>query len=153
MVNTATIILTRSIAVAWSMIALALLQIGYWSIDRSPPFRLESYTSSPTVPGETMLIDGKVWRDSSRDCSVNFSRYLTDSAGYISNISGIQMLTDAAIDERQAETPNAMHVAVPIPNNVVRGPAELTTVAAYSCNPIQQIFPIQVLIRIPVQIL
>lgn len=153
MVDKTTRILHRSIALAWTMIALALLQVGWWSINRSPPFELLSVSTSATVAGEYILIDAKVRRDPSRNCDVKYMRYITDAAGYRTELGGLQYMTDEAIDALEKETPGELHLAIRIPENVVSGNAVIGTVLSYACNPVQQVFPIQELINIPVRIL
>ena len=143
----------RSIVVAWTLIAIAMGQVFYWMYDRSPPLVIFEYTASPTQPNGTMLINGDVKRSLDRECSAVLSRTLIDANGYRSAIGGSQIMTADAIRKIDDANHNKMLVAIPIPKDIVPGPAVLATSMSYTCNPIHQLWPIEMLIEMNVEIL
>lgn len=153
MATAVTLFLHKSIAIAWALWIAVACQLAYWAYDRAAPFTLLESTTFAVAPGGTMLVNGTVFRDRTRDCNVTFNRYFTDSKGYRTDLAGAQYLTDQALDAMDDASPNQIKLSVQVPNNIAPGPAVFTTALAYICNPVQQFFPIPVLMNIPVQIL
>lgn len=144
--------LERYIFVSWAIIAVCATAGAWWAFDRSPPFLLGSYTVYDAAPGQTMFINANVKRDLSRECSTRFSRYLY-SNGVRHEISGSQYMSAAAIADMDKQMPDALRMAVRIPPDIVPGPATLVTALEYTCNPLHQVWPIDVLMRMNVRIL
>ncbi len=145
--------LERSIAVAWVLIALSAAVVIYWAFDRSPPFVMLDYTAFNGRRGETVLVAANVDRNLERNCSVTFSRYLFDAKGVRSDLSGIQYMTASALAQMERDNPSKLLLSVKLPDNVQPGPAKLVTSLEYVCNPIQRIWPLDVLMEMNLVVL
>lgn len=130
------------------------VQVAVWWLDRRPPFELLSYTAPPVQAGGVLRVDGLVRRDLDRDCSVVASRNLMDSSASRYEVSSMITMTPAALRKMDAAAPGEIHLSIPIPPYMPPGRADLVTVLAYRCNPLQDIMrPIDVQMRIPFQVL
>jgi hypothetical protein len=130
-----------------------LVWIGAMAFDREPPFKLLSYWTNQPKPGGTLVVRAKVQRDLDRECSVTSSRYLFDKVGARHEASGQQMMTPQALRNMDALAPGELNLQVPIPLSFPPGPATLTTVLEYRCNPLQDIArPIPVEMSVPFEV-
>lgn len=143
----------------WRWIPRAvLLALSAWvlvmAFDREPPLALiSSWTSSPK-PGGILVVRAKVRRDLDRECSATFSRYLFDKFGSRHEATGPQMMTAQGIRNMDALAPGELNVQLPVPINFPAGPAIMTTIFEYRCNPLQDLFrPIGVEMNIPFEVL
>lgn len=128
--------------------------ITYWASDNKPPYKLLSYTVFNAAPGGTMFIEMKSERDTTRDCAVNYSRELLDSAGNRWLVTPDQDKSAAEIAEIERDTPGKYRLPVYIAEKAQPGPATLIIPLAYSCNLYQRFWrPIRVPVRINVNIL
>ena len=130
-----------------------LIWAGTMALDRSPPFELLSYATNRPGPGGTLVVRAQVRRDLERECSVTFSRYLFDRFGARHEASGPQLMTPQALRNMDAMAPGQLNLQVPIPPAFPPGPASLTTVLEYRCNPLQDVLrPINVEMAIPFEV-
>ena len=127
--------------------------LAYWSVDRTPPFTLLSYSTEPVKRGGTALIKANVVRDVTRGCTVTYSRFLFDSRGFRYDLNEQQRMTAEAIKSLDKITPNVLSIAVPIPQDISVGRALFQSVLHYTCNPLQLIFPITVFMEVDFTIL
>ena len=130
----------------WRAILIGcLIQVGFWAVDRSSPFRLISYTTTSAPPGGSALVVAKVRRDLARDCSVVFSRHMFDASGARFDIVAGQAMSGYALRLMDALTPGELRLRVDVPASAVPGPAHLVSALEYSCNPFHRAFaPIEV---------
>lgn len=136
------------------VLVCVLIWIGAMALDRAPPFKLLSYWTNQPKPGGTLVVRAKVHRDLERECSVKFSRYLFDKVSARYKASGPQLMTPQALRNMDALAPGELNLQVPIPINFPAGPAVLTTVLEYRCNPLQDVVrPIPVEMNIPFEVL
>lgn len=138
----------------WMLILVVSLgQLVWWAMDRSPPFRLVSHQVNSPHAGGVLSVRAKVQRDLDRECSVTFSRYLFDKVGARHEASGPQMMTPKALRNMDALAPGELNLQAPIPINFPPGPASMTTVLEYRCNPLQDVSsPIPVEMNIPFEV-
>lgn len=131
-----------------------LVWIGVMEFDREPPFKLLSYATNQPTPGGTLIVRAHVRRDLERECSVTFSRYLFDKVGARHEASGQQLMTPQALRNMDALAPGELNLQVPIPSIFPPGPATLTTVLEYRCNPLQDLLrPISVELNMAFEVL
>jgi hypothetical protein len=143
----------RSVMFAWLLIAAVAGVLLFWAFDRSPPFELKDYTVFNGRRGETLLVSATVHRAVDRSCSVTFSRYLFDAKGVRTDLSGIQYMTASALEQMNRVNPDRLLLNVKVPDSVQPGPAKLVTSLEYVCNPIQRLWPIDVLLEMNLVVL
>ena len=148
-----TSVLERYIVFSWAIIGACALVALYWALDRSPPFVLLDYTVLNATRGETAYVNATVERDTGRDCTVNFVRYLVDANKARHDIGGTMYMTAAALQQMERDMPNSLRLAVHIPADVPVGPATLVTALEYRCNPMHALWPIDVLMLIELKVL
>ena len=135
----------RLVLLPWLLIILGIVQIIVWSLDRTPPFQVLSYTTEPAKAGGTVLLYADVWRDTTRNCSLEFSSYIYDSIGTRWDYEGVQLVTAEGMTALEAKTPGKLFRKMRIPENMAAGPASIQTYMSYRCNPLQDLVrPIQV---------
>lgn len=136
-----------------AILVLCLLQVAWWLVDRVPPFRLIEATTNTPRPGEMLIVEARVHRDLKRDCSVTFSRYLFDSAGFRHESIGPQLMTPYALRTMDAMAPGQLNIRMQIPEGFPPGRGTVNTVLEYRCNPLQDLVrPIQVEMNIPFEV-
>ena len=130
----------------WRAILIAcLIQVAFWAFDRSPPFKLISYTSTSAPPGKSVLLTAKVRRDLSRECSVVFSRHFFDSSGARYDLVAGQYMSAYALRLMDQLTPGELRLRDDLPESVTPGLAHLFTNLEYSCNKFHRlVWPIEV---------
>lgn len=130
----------------WTLIiVVSVLQVCYWALDRSPPFRVESYTVAPVHRGEVVSIDAKVWRDVNRGCSVTLANSLYDSKGVRYSIEPPIKFTPGDISALDRKSPGRMMRNIQLPDIVPAGPASIVSSMEYECNLLQEIIrPIRI---------
>ena len=148
-----TSVLERYILFSWAVIGACALVALYWALDRTPPFVMTDYTVLNATRGETAYVNAKVERDTGRDCTVTFVRYLMDANKARHDIGGTQYMTAAALQQMERDMPDSLRLAVRIPADVPVGPAALVTALEYRCNPIHALYPIDVLLEIRLEVL
>ena len=143
----------RYIFVSWMILAGTGIIALYWALDRSPPFVLGSYTAFNAQPGETMFITASVQRAAEHDCSVRFSRYLVDSNKVRHEIAPDGFMSATALKDLERESPNQLRIALRVPLAAAPGPGALVTNMEYQCNPLHAVWPIDVLLRMDIEVL
>lgn len=124
----------------WMLILVVSIgQVVWWALDRSPPFRVDSYTIAPVRQGDTVVLDAKVWRDIDRGCSVTLSNNLYDSTGARHVIEPPMRFTPGDIAALERKTPGRMSRKIQLPDVVPAGPASIVSSMSYECNPLQEI--------------
>ncbi len=132
----------------WVLIlAVSIGQVVLWSLDRSPPFRVDSYTIAPVHRGGTITLNAKVARALDRECSVTLSNSLYDATGARHVIEPPIKFTPKDLAALERKTPGRMMRNLPLPEVVPAGPASLVSSMEYTCNPLQEMLrpiPVQV---------
>lgn len=141
------------IKVAFALLFIWFAILGYWAVDRSSPFQLKDYTVFNAGRGQTMFIDADVQRDTARACAVTFSRYLFDSKLIRHELGGGQYMSAAALKDMDATLPGRLRLAIQVPPGAALGPASLITALEYNCNPVHTVWPIEVLMKMNVEVL
>ncbi len=100
-----------------------------------------------------MVIEAKVKRDPSRNCSASWTRYIIDSTHTRIELMGTQYTTAAAITAMENASPGRLRIAVELPESVTPGPARLMATTEYVCNPLQRLHPIDLLTVMDIMIL
>ena len=139
----------------WRVIIVIGLGMLTWQlvVDRQAPFRVGKVYSAQAYPGDPVTIQAEVWRDTSRDCSVDMDRYSLDSDLQRTDYprASFSPLDVAKMDQRD---PGMMRPTVLLSANAACGPATLVTNLYYSCNQAQQwILPIHVRTELPFTVL
>ena len=132
----------------WLWIILLVVSVGQiilWSIDREPPFRVDSVRVTNAQPGGLIHIDAEVFRDVRRECGVTVSTHLYDSTGARFTIDSTAIISSAGIAAMERKTPGKLLRTIQLPAGVAVGPASMVSSMAYTCNPLQEVLrPIQV---------
>lgn len=138
--------------VAWTIIVLAIVVVLYFAADRAPPFAVLHTEPAQAMPGDHIVVRATVRRDSSRNCSAEFSRYLFDSAGTRFDL-GHAIASSDMIATMDRQSPGRLAVSFRIPPPAEPGPARLRTVLEYTCNRTHKIMPIVVTTEMPLTVL
>ena len=144
--------LQRIVIVAQLTIFAALIVVMVQALDREPPFHLLSVEPAAAKPGETVRLRMAVTRDITRPCSASFSRYVVDSEAtrYFLDASQASRKLIEAIELR---TPGRLDVAFKVPDASAIGPATLITSLEYTCNKVHYLWPIEVTMTAPFEVL
>lgn len=130
------------------------LQLSLWWLDNKPPFLLIAYTVSPTERGDLAILRVNVKRDLSRDCSVTYSRMFYDAEGTRTELTpDVQLMTAEAINDLDARTPDKLVITVRVPKEAAKGLGAVVTPLEYVCNPLHQLYPIHLLLRMNLEVL
>lgn len=133
---------------------IAFGQCVVWSLDRTPPFEMLSYNALPARAGDNSIIKLDVRRDLARKCSVTYSRMFFDAKGARFEVtSGQQVMSAAAIEESNKRAPNTLRLSIMVPTKASPGVGALITTLDYACNPVHQLYPVQVLITMDIEVL
>lgn len=120
-----------------------------WAINRTPPFTvLEGRIIPPAIPGGVLRIDGVVKRDLSRDCDLEVTQWVEESAGYRHYLNPVAMRAES-IRKLEEISPGRTQYAAAIPPTVKPGPAVYHAESRYTCNPVHLLWPISIITRIP----
>lgn len=145
-------LVVHTVKVAQVIILAALCLVGYYAMDRDPPFAVLSVTPSEAMPGQYVTIEAKVRRDTWRRCDAEFSRYLYDSSGARFDL-GHSIASAEMIGKMDAASPGVLRVSVLLPASMAPGPANLETVLDYFCNKVHRAWPITVTTDLPFLVL
>lgn len=145
--------LERYLIISWAVIGACCIVLGYWALERRPPFELGEYTATPASRGEAVYITASVKRDLTRDCAATFTRYLVDANKVRHDMGGAQYMTATAIQQMDRDTPDSLRMAVRVPADMPVGKATLVTVLEYRCNPVHVLWPIDMVIEMKVKVL
>lgn len=137
------------------LIALAgLIQAAVWALDNQPPTRMLGAEVPPVFAGDTVIVTEKVERDKDRPCGARHTRILFDSIGTPFDIQGGAQTTNAAAREKRAAlSPGKLTFTVKVPPEAASGPATIVTTMQYTCNPLHQLFPIEAVTIVNLEIL
>lgn len=138
--------------VAKLSIFLGAVVMAVYAFDREPPFTLLSVEPAIALPGHFVKITAKVHRDTSRNCTASFSRYIHDGA-QTRFFSDASFASDAMIDTMEKKYPGKLMIAIRIPDEAVPGPAQIETILRYQCNKVHALWPIEVTLQMPFTIL
>jgi len=153
MMTRTTELLMRLEGVFKAFLLLCLIPVVWWAFDREPPFHMISATTNTPRPGEILEVRAVVRRDLDRDCSVTFSRYLFDAAGFRHESTGPQIMTPYALKAMDAMAPGKLNVRMRVPTEFPVGKGTFTTVLVYRCNPLQDLFrPIELEMNVPFEV-
>lgn len=130
MMHTANEIVAQTVRIAQLIIIAALCLVGYYAMDREPPFAIVSVLPAAAKPGEYITIQAVVRRDISRKCSADFSRYLYDASGARFDL-GHSIASAEMIEQLERTSPNVLRISVILPETMAIGPAKLQTVLSY----------------------
>ena len=140
----------------WLPILIALagcVQIAVWWADSAPPFAVLGLERLERVqPGHTVRISAYVLRDVKRGCAATMRRSVFDSGGYRYDIGGEIYFSAASIEAMEQRSPGRLTVAFDVPGGVLPGPAVLQSQLEYACNPLQVLWPIEVVTDLPFEV-
>lgn len=128
----------RSLLVAWLIILSSAVQCIFWALDREPPFKLLSYTATAARAGDSLKLDSQVWRDETRKCRIDYTRYIYDSTKREAPLPSAPSVSAAQRDEFALNSPGWRRELVPIPEGLAPGPAVIRSTLNYYCNPLQE---------------
>ena len=137
-------------ALTWGAVIVASL---FWASNTTPPFVLKDYKAMPLYQGGMITIDANVERDLDRRCSVKYSRKIVDSAGIVYSIEPTTEMSYNAIKVLEELNPGKLRINAQTSNSISTGWATVLTPLSYSCNPLQKIFPIQMVLKMRVQVM
>ena len=144
--------LRRSILFAWAIIAVCMVLLGVWALDRKPPFALISSDLSYTAAGNFAVVKAHVRRDLGRNCSAAYSRQFYDSTGVRFDLVNNVVATPSSIQLLNNLTPGSLVVTFLVPTTAVKGSGKLVSVLEYRCNPLHYLWPIDVVYSVPMEI-
>lgn len=143
--------MARHFGLAW---LLVLAWPTYWSFDRKPPLSVNGYvTVTQILPGNTALIEIPVIRETWRNCSTQFRKRLVDSQDEEFEYGIEQLISAASLVEMEKRTGPWIKTSIHIPDTAHAGIATLVIDAAFICNPLHKLWPIERTLYIPLAIL
>lgn len=122
------------------VLTVSLGQVIWWAFDRTPPFSVVDYTTTPSKAGGVVVIDANVRRDLDRDCFVEMSTRVFDSTGMRWGLGMTQPVTPDGIRELAAKAPGKLLRKIQLPHGMQPGPASIMSSMTYRCNPLHDIF-------------
>lgn len=144
----------KYILLSWAVIFICATITLYWALDRTPPIAMRSYTPFNAAPGEyALVVIGLDRPDKRRDCSERSSKYLIDSQGVRHRIGSTETMSPAAVKHMRQFSPDSMKFKIYMPKSASPGPAILIADIEYQCNPVHALWPISVLLEIPIEVL
>ncbi len=127
------------------LLIVSMVQVIWWAMDRSPPFRVDAVRVTNAQRGGLVHIDAEVFRDMRRECGVTVSTHLYDSTGARFTIDATSIISSAGIAALERKTPGKLRMTIQLPAGVAVGPASMVSSMAYTCNPLQEMMrPIHV---------
>lgn len=142
----------RYIWIAHALLWAGFLSFGWLALDRDPPFAVISVAPAEARAGEYVTITARVWRDTTRRCSANISRYLYTENGARYDM-GSSFATVQFIEDLESRSPGILKVLVLLPTTISPGAAELISAIEYRCNSVHRIWPIEVFTSLPFRVL
>jgi hypothetical protein len=133
-------------------ILLSFVIIATYAADRAPPFKVLTMNPLQVARGETAVFKATVWRDPTRKCSAEFSRFIFDSSGARHDL-GKSTATAEMISSMEKESPGMLTVSVQIPIDVATGHAKMVTALQYRCNKVHAVWPIETTTELPFTVL
>lgn len=136
-----------------ALIVFFFVWVGVWSLDRTPPFEMYTYTINKPVQGGSMEVHGIVRRDLDRKCSVKYTRMMYDSSGRRFWETPELSMSYSALSDMDAKMRSRLELIVSIPDDAPVGSVTMITDLQYKCNPIHALWPIQVTTSVETEIL
>jgi hypothetical protein len=133
-------------------ILLSFVIIATYAADRATPFKVLTMEPLQVARGETATFKATVWRDTTRSCAAEFSRFIFDSAGSRHDL-GNSNVTAEMIQSMEKAAPGKLTISVQIPQSVALGQAKLVTALQYRCNKVHAIWPIETTTELPFTVL
>lgn len=138
----------------------AALAILATALDRRPPFKVIPHHPSIIKAGSYTTLDVPVWRDMSRDCDAQYSRYLFDASNARVNIDANAYASADTIRKMEANSPGRLIIKFPVPplrsvkddGGVITGLGSVDVDLLYYCTKGHYLWPIAVNLSIPVLI-
>lgn len=124
-----------------------------WTLDRSSPFELLTYSAPPVRAGEVLRIDGVVRRDMDRACSITYSRFIYDNEGRQFYEGPITFVNPPSLIEQNRQMGGKFKVDVAIPKTANPGAITIVTNLDYVCNPMHLWWPIEVTVIVNSEVL
>lgn len=136
------------------VLVLCLLPFLWWSLNRNPPFRVKSYVDpSPVKAGGEIIFIMPVHRDLGRGCSVKWHRHIIDFLGVRHDLKeGEAFMSAQALAAMDQAMGSTLKTKVTVPGSIARGKAVLVTNLRYVCNPLQALFPIELTLYFPFEV-
>lgn len=121
--------------------------------DRAPPFRVIDAVVPAGAPGETIVMEAHVWRNTARRCSATMYRSIFHSGGKRVDLAP-QFFGPEDIVTMDLKSPGLMRPEIEIPENAEPGrDAYMSSRLRYVCNQFQVLLPIDVNIVQPFTVL
>lgn len=137
---------------ATAMLLLCLGQILWWAFERTPPFKLLTYSvEHPIFPGGPLKIVLNVERDLTRRCSVHIERYVTDGKGYRMYFPTLD-LSHSALVHLELNSPGVNKILLMVPQEAHPGLSAYGNMLSYACNPVHKIWPMVMTYEIPFRV-
>ena len=152
MTHTLSVWMQRYLAAAWLLLFASIGAFGILALDRTPPYTLIRSEPVEGRAGDYIRIVSSVWRDKTRDCKVDYYRFMVDSSGKQFDLGRFHM-SDATVDKLEARNPGRGDVVVRIPPLMEPGPATMRTVLLYQCNIAHALWPIEITVERPFTVL
>jgi len=141
----------RFLWVAQVTIIGSIAIVGYYMLDREPPFAVLSVQPAQARPGEYITITAEVRRDAHRNCSAEFSRYVFDATRTRFDL-GSQVASAEMVRAMEERSPRELRISFLVPPTAAFGSAWVETVLQYHCNKVHRVWPIEVTTRMPFQV-
>jgi hypothetical protein len=138
--------------IAGLIIVVSAICLTYMAFDRAPPYKLLHVEPVRVHAGQSAVFESTVWRDESRDCSGTDSRFLIDQNGHVQAL-GEFTFSDNFVDQEEAAHTGKAYSTIPIPADWPSGPSVLKSVLMYRCNITQSLWPIEVTVSRPFEVL
>lgn len=131
-----------------TIIVAGLVALGWFAMDRTPPFAVLDTPPAFARPGEWLRMTAEVRRDTSRNCDTTFSRYLFDANATRYDL-GHSIMSAQMIAAMEKRHPGKLPIAVLVPMSAEPGQARIVTVLEYRCNKVHNLWPITVTAEFP----
>ena len=124
--------------VADMVIISALLMVGYYAMDREPPFYMLSVEPAEAKAGELLKIRMKVARDVTKECDAQISRFMIDATGEEIHIGNINRSAES-FRLLELRTPGEWITTLRVPSYMPPGPSLFRADNQYVCNKTQKL--------------
>lgn len=140
--------------IAYALLLATVISVAVFAADRDAPFAVLSVEPAFAKPGDVVMLRARVYRDSSRECSAVFSRYVFDASGARHDDPSSPASASAAmIEGMEKRSPGRLTLALTVPDKAAPGPATLVSSLEYRCNKIHRLWPIEVTTEMPFTVL
>lgn len=146
----------RNSLFGWALLGLAaVLWPVRWAFDRDPPFAITGpVTVVNAQAGGEVMFNAPVRRDLDRECSVMFARYMIDAAGFRRDFDkGPRPMSAEDLRAMDKRMNRHLQIAIPTAAGMPPGASVYTVNLLYRCNPLHALYPIEVTMTLPFEIL